>query len=75
MTQRFVAVLLLAGSGLAQTADRKEVPVSSNVLARYVGNGSPMRPLRSTRGSRSKPQRPGVRPQSARRSGRYSPAT
>jgi hypothetical protein len=36
MMQRFVAVLLLAGSCLAQT-DRKEVTVSPDILARYVG--------------------------------------
>ncbi len=37
MTQRFVAVLLLAGSCLAQTADHKEVNVTPDILARYVG--------------------------------------
>lgn len=37
MTQRFVAVLLLAGCCLAQTTDRKEVTVSSDVLSKYVG--------------------------------------
>jgi len=37
MIQRFVAVLLLAGSCLAQTPDRKEITVSPDVLAKYVG--------------------------------------
>jgi len=37
MIQRFVAVLLLAGCGLAQNPDRKEVTVSLDILANYVG--------------------------------------
>ena len=37
MIQRFVAVLLLAGSCLAQTPGRKEITVSPDVLAKYVG--------------------------------------
>src|ERR1700689_5194751 len=37
MTQRFVAVFLLAGCCLAQTADRKEITVSSSILSKYVG--------------------------------------
>jgi hypothetical protein len=37
MTQHFVAVLLLAGCCLAQTTDRKEIAVSSTILAKYVG--------------------------------------
>jgi len=37
MIQRFVAVLLLAGSCLAQTPDRKEITVSPDVLSKYVG--------------------------------------
>jgi hypothetical protein len=37
MIQRFVAILLLAGSCLAQTLDRKEITVSPDVLSKYVG--------------------------------------
>jgi hypothetical protein len=37
MIQRFVAVLLLAGCCLAQNPDRKEVTVSPEILANYVG--------------------------------------
>lgn len=37
MIQRFAAVFMLAGSCLAQSADRKEVNVPPDVLAKYVG--------------------------------------
>jgi CubicO group peptidase (beta-lactamase class C family) len=37
MIQRFVAILLLAGSCLAQAPDRKEITVSPDVLSKYVG--------------------------------------
>lgn len=37
MIKRFAAVLLLAGSCLAQTSDRKEINLSPDLLAKYVG--------------------------------------
>jgi Domain of unknown function (DUF3471) len=37
ITPRFAALLLLAGFCLAQTTDRKEITVSPDVLAKYVG--------------------------------------
>ena len=37
MISRFVAVILLAGSCLAQPPERKEVAVPADVLAKYVG--------------------------------------